>query len=53
VRPSISKITTAKWTGGMAKLVECLLYKHEALISKSQSYQKKKKFRNTDELGTF
>jgi hypothetical protein len=29
---SSSKITTAKWTGGVALAVECLLCKHEALI---------------------
>jgi hypothetical protein len=27
----ISKITIAKWTGGMAQAVESLLCKHEAL----------------------
>jgi hypothetical protein len=29
----ISKITRAKWTGGVAQVVECLLCKHEALRS--------------------
>jgi hypothetical protein len=30
----ISKITRAKWAGGVAQVVECLLCKHEALSSK-------------------
>jgi hypothetical protein len=32
----IFKITRAKWTGGMAKAVECLLCKSEALSSDSR-----------------
>jgi hypothetical protein len=33
--PLISKITTAKWTGGVVQAVEYLLYKHEALSPNS------------------
>jgi hypothetical protein len=43
----ISKITTAKWTGGVAQAAEHLLCKCEALSQKkekrNQYYQKKKK----------
>jgi hypothetical protein len=31
--PHISKITRAKWTGGVAQVVELLLCKHEVLSS--------------------
>jgi hypothetical protein len=31
-KTSISKITRAKWTGGVAQAVECLLCKREALV---------------------
>jgi hypothetical protein len=46
-RDPISKITRAKWTGGMAQVVECLLFKtllwkHEALSS-NLSHQNKTK----------
>jgi hypothetical protein len=37
----ISKITRAKWTGGVAQAEECLLCKNKALSSSSQSHQKK------------
>jgi hypothetical protein len=36
IETPISKITRAKWTGGVAQVVEHLLYKH-----KPQSHQKK------------
>jgi hypothetical protein len=39
----ISKITSTKWTGGMAKGIECLLCKHEVLSSNSRATKKKKK----------
>jgi hypothetical protein len=39
----ISKITIAKWTGGVVQAVRCLLCKHEALSSNSSQSQKKKK----------
>jgi hypothetical protein len=39
----ISKITRAKWTGGVVQEEECLLCKCTALSSKPQSHQKKKK----------
>jgi hypothetical protein len=39
--PFISKITRAKWTGGVAQAVEHLLYKHEALSSKPSPIKKK------------
>jgi hypothetical protein len=35
LRDSISKITRAKWTGGMIRVVEHLLYKCEVLSSNS------------------
>jgi hypothetical protein len=35
LRDSIFKITKAKWTGGMAQVVEHLLCKHEALSLKA------------------
>jgi hypothetical protein len=38
----ISKITRTKWTGGVAKVVEHLLCKLEALSSKSQFYHPQK-----------
>jgi Zn ribbon nucleic-acid-binding protein len=38
---SISKITRAKWTGGVIQAVECLLCKHEALTSNPNSTEKK------------
>jgi hypothetical protein len=38
----ISKITREKWTGGVVKVVECLLCKHEALSSNPSSTKKKK-----------
>jgi hypothetical protein len=39
----ISKITRAKWTGGVAQVAEHLLCKHKALNSNYKSHQKKKK----------
>jgi hypothetical protein len=39
----ISKITRAKWTGGVAQAVEGLLCKHEVLSSNHSSIKKKKK----------
>jgi hypothetical protein len=40
----ISKVTRAKWTGGMAQAAECLLCKYEALsLSSNPSPTKKKK----------
>jgi hypothetical protein len=41
--PPISKLTRAKWTGGVAHAVECLLCESEALSSNSSSTKKKKK----------
>jgi hypothetical protein len=41
--PQPPKITTAKWTGGVAHVVECLLCKREALSSKPSPIKKKKK----------
>jgi hypothetical protein len=38
----IFKITGAKWTGGLAQAVECLLCKHKTMSS-NPSPQKKKK----------
>jgi hypothetical protein len=37
----ISKITRAKWTGGMDQAVECLLCKYKAPSSNSKSTPKK------------
>jgi hypothetical protein len=44
-RDSISKITRAKWAGGIAHAIKYLLCKCEALSSKPQSHPKKKKYR--------
>jgi hypothetical protein len=41
-----SKITRAKWTGGVAQAIEHLLFKHEALSSNSSPTLKKKKKKN-------
>jgi hypothetical protein len=41
--PPISKITSAKWTEGVAQAVEHLLCKHKALGSNSRFPQKKKR----------
>jgi hypothetical protein len=46
----ISKITRAKWIGGEAQVVECLLYKYEALNS-NPSPNKKKFFLTFSHLG--
>jgi hypothetical protein len=43
-RNSISKITRAKWTGGVAQAVEHLLCKPEVLSSNSSPRKRKKKF---------
>jgi hypothetical protein len=40
---TISKITTAKWTGSMAQAVECLVCKCKALNSNSNPTKKRKK----------
>jgi hypothetical protein len=40
VHDSISKIIRAKWTGGVAKDIEHLLCKHEALSSNSNPTKK-------------
>jgi hypothetical protein len=40
---SISKITSAKWTGGVVQIVECWLYKGKALSSSPSLIKKKKK----------
>jgi hypothetical protein len=37
----ISKLTRAKWTGGIANVVQCLLCKHEVLSSKPSPPKKK------------
>jgi hypothetical protein len=39
--PPISKITRAKWTGDGAQVVECLLFKREALSSNPSPTQNK------------
>jgi hypothetical protein len=39
----ISKITRAKWTGGVTQAVECLLCKHEALMANPNPTRKKRK----------
>jgi hypothetical protein len=39
----VSKITRAKWTGGMTQVVDHLLCKHEALNSNHSPTQKRKK----------
>jgi hypothetical protein len=38
----VSKITRAKWTGGVAQVLECPLCKCEALSSNRSSEKKKK-----------
>jgi hypothetical protein len=45
VRDPISKITRAKWTGGVAQVVEHLLCKASSSDFKPQSY---KKIKNTE-----
>jgi hypothetical protein len=45
---SISKIIRAKWTGGVAKVVESLLCKLGALSSNSNRIKKKKKKKPSD-----
>jgi hypothetical protein len=42
-KPPISKISRAKWTGGMAQAVELLLCKYEVLSSNPRPIKKKKK----------
>jgi hypothetical protein len=42
-RDPISKITRAKWTGGVAQAVECMLCKHETLNSSPSPTGKKRK----------
>jgi hypothetical protein len=44
----ISKITRAKWTGGVTHAVERLLCKHEALSSSLSPAKKKKKLIKTN-----
>jgi hypothetical protein len=39
----ISKISRAKWTGGVAQAVECLLCKHKALNSNPVPPKKEEK----------
>jgi hypothetical protein len=39
----ISEITRAKWTGGVAQVVECMLCKHRALSTNPSPTKKKKK----------
>jgi hypothetical protein len=39
----ISKLTRAKWTGDVAKVVECLLYMQDVLSSNSDPTKKKRK----------
>jgi hypothetical protein len=46
----ISKITRTKWTGGMAKAVECLLCKHKSKSSNFSSIKEKKKCASTRSL---
>jgi hypothetical protein len=41
LRDPVSKITRAKWSGGVAQAVECLLCKHEApSIKKTEDFKK-------------
>jgi hypothetical protein len=42
-KTSISKITSTKWTGGMAEVIEHLLCNHEALSSNPSTTKKKQK----------
>jgi hypothetical protein len=44
----MSKITTAKWAGGVAQEVECLLCKYKALNSNSSPTKKNKKRRRNN-----
>jgi hypothetical protein len=44
----ISKITRAKWTGGVAQIVECLFCKHKVLNSTPIPTKKKKKKRKRE-----
>jgi hypothetical protein len=46
LRDPISKITRAKWTRGVAQVVEWLFCKHEALGSNLNPMKKKKKSNN-------
>jgi hypothetical protein len=48
LRDTISKTTSAKWTGGVALLVESLLCKCETLSSKPQSHYRKKAKQKTE-----
>jgi hypothetical protein len=43
VQGPVSKITTAKWTQGVAQEIENLLCKHQVLSSNSSHKKKKKK----------
>jgi hypothetical protein len=44
LQDAISKITRAKWAGGMAQVVECLLFELEALsLNPSPDNNKKRK----------
>jgi hypothetical protein len=38
-RDPISKITRTKWTGDMVQVVECLLSKYEATVSKKKNFK--------------
>jgi hypothetical protein len=42
-RDSISKITRGKWTGGIAQVVELLLYKYDEALSSNTTPIKKTK----------
>jgi hypothetical protein len=42
----VSKITTAKWTGGVAQVIKHLLCKHEVLSSNSSLTKKQKQKQN-------
>jgi hypothetical protein len=43
-RDPVSKIIKAKWTGGVAQVLEHLLCKHKALSLNPSPIKKKKKF---------
>jgi hypothetical protein len=49
----MSKITRAKWTGGVTQMVGRLLCKHKGLSSNPISPKKKKKIEETQLLRAF
>jgi hypothetical protein len=49
----ISKITSTRWTGGVAQAVECFLCKCRVLSSNPSPAEKKKKLKNTEEMSLY